>query len=185
MRLCFFTTNYVPLITIIWTPMLLVANIANTKWCKKPANWLKPWHVGTHLRVLSETYLMNTNRVKLIIKNRCIPVLWQSSLSIRRVNLKTWSWSGLFSCPVSFYGAENIGARKIRALNEYDVKHKTFSLSFRRFFIQKWNKSLIYFIVLFSYVFTCLLCMIYVCDIIKVNKGINLSGYDTCATGGH
>ena len=41
--------------------MLLVANLAYTKWCKKPEKWLKLWHMGTHLRVLSECYLMNTN----------------------------------------------------------------------------------------------------------------------------
>ena len=41
--------------------MLLVANLANTKSCKKPEKWLKPRHMGTHLRVLSESYPMNTN----------------------------------------------------------------------------------------------------------------------------
>ena len=31
--------------------MLLVAKLTNTKWCKKsPEKWLKPWHMGTHLR---------------------------------------------------------------------------------------------------------------------------------------
>ena len=43
------------------TPMLLVANLANTKWCKKPEIWLKPWHMGAHLRVPSKSYPMNTN----------------------------------------------------------------------------------------------------------------------------
>ena len=41
--------------------MLLVANGANTKWFKKSENLLEPWHMGTHLRVLSESYVMNTN----------------------------------------------------------------------------------------------------------------------------
>ena len=40
---------------------LLVANLTNTKWCGKPDKWLKPWHMGTPLRVLSKSYLMNTN----------------------------------------------------------------------------------------------------------------------------
>ena len=42
--------------------MLLVANLANTKWCRKPEKWLKPWHMGTHLRVLmiSESFPMNS-----------------------------------------------------------------------------------------------------------------------------
>ena len=34
-----------------WTLMLLVNNFANTKWRKKAVKWLKPWHMGTHLRV--------------------------------------------------------------------------------------------------------------------------------------
>ena len=42
--------------------MLLVAIVANTKWCVKPEKSLKPWHMGTHLRVFSESYLMNTNK---------------------------------------------------------------------------------------------------------------------------
>ena len=41
------------------TLMLLMAILANTKWCKKPEKWPKPWHIGTHLRVLSKRYLMN------------------------------------------------------------------------------------------------------------------------------
>ena len=38
------------------TLMLLVADLAKTKWCKKPGKWLKPWHKGTHLKVLSDSY---------------------------------------------------------------------------------------------------------------------------------
>ena len=41
--------------------MLLVANFADTKWCKKVGKCLKHWHMGTHLKVLGESYLMNTN----------------------------------------------------------------------------------------------------------------------------
>ena len=47
------------------TLVLVVTKLANTKWGKKPAKWLKPWHVGTHLRVLSESFLMNTNMIGL------------------------------------------------------------------------------------------------------------------------
>ena len=36
-------------------------NLANTKLSKKPKKWLTPWYMGTHLRVLSEIYPMNTN----------------------------------------------------------------------------------------------------------------------------
>ena len=42
------------------TLMLVVANFANTKW-RKAEKWLKPWHMGTHLRSLRKRYSMNTN----------------------------------------------------------------------------------------------------------------------------
>ena len=44
------------------TLMLLMANLASTNWCKSPQKWLKPWHMGTHLRVLCKSYPMNTNK---------------------------------------------------------------------------------------------------------------------------
>ena len=44
--------------------MLLVANFANTKSCKKAKKWLKPWHMDTHLRILSESYPMNTGMTR-------------------------------------------------------------------------------------------------------------------------
>ena len=50
-----------PKIPQLLTLMLLVANLTNKKSCKTPEKWLKTWHSGTHLRVLSESYLMNTN----------------------------------------------------------------------------------------------------------------------------
>ena len=36
--------------------MLVVAYLANTKWCKKPEKWLETLHMGTHLRVLIWEY---------------------------------------------------------------------------------------------------------------------------------
>ena len=45
--------------------MLVVANFANTKLCKKPQKCLKPWHMGTHLRVLGKSHLMNTKVTRL------------------------------------------------------------------------------------------------------------------------
>ena len=52
-----------PLLTwsVNLTLMLLVANLANTKWCKKTWKCLKPLQMGTHLKVLSESFPMNTN----------------------------------------------------------------------------------------------------------------------------
>ena len=31
-----------------------------TEWSKKPEKWLKPGHMGTYLRVLNESYPMDT-----------------------------------------------------------------------------------------------------------------------------
>ena len=42
-----------------------VANLANTKLSKKPEKWLKPWHMGTHLKVLRESFPMNINMTAL------------------------------------------------------------------------------------------------------------------------
>ena len=39
----------------------MVANLANTKLYQKPENWQKPWHMGSHLGVLSKGFPMNTN----------------------------------------------------------------------------------------------------------------------------
>ena len=41
---------------------------------QKAQKSLKPWHMGTHLRVLSEIYPMNTNmrEVYMVFKNLCI-----------------------------------------------------------------------------------------------------------------
>ena len=41
--------------------MLLVVNLAITKWYNAPEKWLKPWHMGTNMRVLSKSCQMNTN----------------------------------------------------------------------------------------------------------------------------
>ena len=43
------------------TLMPLLASLANTKWYKKHGKWLKLWHMGTHMRELSESFPMNTN----------------------------------------------------------------------------------------------------------------------------
>ena len=60
------------------TLMLQVANLASTKWCKKPWKWQKPWHMGMHLGVLSESFPMNTNMTGLrwFWRNPCGLLLW-------------------------------------------------------------------------------------------------------------
>ena len=67
---------------------LLVTNSANSKWCKKTEKWLKPLHMGTHLKVLSESYPMNTNMTgfrRFSKKKLRHCALDESSLIIRRV----------------------------------------------------------------------------------------------------
>ena len=51
----------IALILIMRLLILLLANLATTKWCTKPEKWLKPWHRGTYLRVLSKSYPISTN----------------------------------------------------------------------------------------------------------------------------
>ena len=69
--------------------MLLVPNLANTKWWKIPWKWLKPWHMGTHLRVLSESYPIEPKWQGLDVFQNCLHP-WassESSLSIGRVKV--------------------------------------------------------------------------------------------------
>ena len=59
--------------------MLLVAYLADKILCKKPEKWLKPWHLGIYLRVLGESYPMNTSmtaRVQMGFKNLLDFVHW-------------------------------------------------------------------------------------------------------------
>ena len=65
--------------------MLLVANLANTIWCKRPKQWLKPWRLGTHQRVLSKSYPMNTNMTGYRCFFKYLRALDESSLSIGRI----------------------------------------------------------------------------------------------------
>ena len=76
------------------TLMRLVANLANTKRCRKPEKWLKPWQMGTHLRELRESYPMNTKVTKFrccsnIVASLCLrwkkPQHWKGwNISARR-----------------------------------------------------------------------------------------------------
>ena len=71
--------------------MLLVANLANTK-CQKPEEWLKPRYMGMHLRVLSESFLMNTDMTGYNGFQKTLRpcALDESSLSIGRVKNYTF-----------------------------------------------------------------------------------------------
>ena len=64
--------------------MLVVAHLANTKICKKTEKLLKPWQMGTHLRVLGESFQMNKyldDRVSMVFQESCILVLWTKIVS--------------------------------------------------------------------------------------------------------
>ena len=63
------------------TLTLLGTNFTTTKWCKNPVKSLKPWHMGTHLRVLGQYYPMNTNMtgfrwVSEIVASLCFGWKW-------------------------------------------------------------------------------------------------------------
>ena len=89
--------------------MLLVTNLANTKWSKKapkndcnPGTWVLIW-------VLSESFPMNTNMTgfRWLSKNLCVIVLWtKTALAWCKIGSKTLlaDRSKLplkFTCPVS------------------------------------------------------------------------------------
>ena len=69
--------------------MLPVANLANTKWCKKAEKLRKPWHMGTHLRVLNESFPMNTKMTgfRWFSKTLHPCALDENNLSIGRVKV--------------------------------------------------------------------------------------------------
>ena len=66
---------------------LLVANLANTKWCKNSEKSLKPWQMVTDLRVLIKSFHMNTNLTGFGWFSRSLQscALNESSLTIGRV----------------------------------------------------------------------------------------------------
>ena len=68
------------------------------KWCKKTENISKHWHIGTHMRVLSESFLKNTNitRFRWFSKSLHPCALDESSLSIGRVKCRlSEAWENL------------------------------------------------------------------------------------------
>ena len=71
------------------TLMLLVANLANTKRCKKNEKLLKPWQMSTHLRVLGESFQMNTKTTgfQWFFQKSCILVLWTKIVSALEVGV--------------------------------------------------------------------------------------------------
>ena len=82
--------------TLILTLMLLVANLANTKWCKTLERWLKPWHMGTHLRALTAgaiQWIPTWHGFDGFQKSLHPCALDESSLSIGRVKLTSTGMS--------------------------------------------------------------------------------------------
>ena len=71
------------------TLMLLVDNLAITKWCKNPEKQPKSWHMGTHLRVLSKSCQMNTNMTGFW----CFSKIFES-LYFGRKQPQHWWWAG-------------------------------------------------------------------------------------------
>ena len=80
---------FMALLTLIGQPLCcwwLVLPIQNN--AKNAEKWLKPWPMGTHLKVLSERHLMNTNKTgfRLFTKIFASLFLNESSHGIGRVN---------------------------------------------------------------------------------------------------
>ena len=92
------------------THMLLVANLAITKKCKKTEKWLKPWHMGTHLRVLCTIPQISTWQGLDDFQNLSVLVLWMKDASAAK-GLR------LFTClPASL-----IGLREHQSLEGVDT----------------------------------------------------------------
>ena len=70
------------------TLTLLEADLANTKWCKKPENLLKPCHMGTHLWVFSESYPMNTNTTRFRWFSKICACTWSNTY--KDIMRNTW-----------------------------------------------------------------------------------------------
>ena len=75
--------------------MGLVANLANTKWCQKSEKWLKPWHIGTHLRVLSENYPLyiayQHAGVFMVFKDLCVLISLTCTIGHKLTDFLQWS----------------------------------------------------------------------------------------------
>ena len=80
------------------TLILLVANLTNTKWCKKPEKWLKPLHMGTCLTVLGKSYPMNTYMTGFgCFSNLCVLVLSMKVASALEGLMGALSMNGLIN----------------------------------------------------------------------------------------
>ena len=79
---------------------------------QKPEKRLNPWHMGTHMRMLSESYLMTTNMTRFdgFQKSFRPCALLESCLNIGRVNqiryrepycfmVSCLTWWAAISCP--------------------------------------------------------------------------------------
>ena len=71
---------------IALTLLLLISNLVNMKWWQKSEKSLKPWKMGNHLIVLSESFQMNAHRTKMIFLIFLLFCAFdESNLSSRRV----------------------------------------------------------------------------------------------------
>ena len=85
---------------IFFNHMVLMANLANTKWCKKLKEWLKPKHMGIHRRVPSESYLKwKTQWQGLYVFHKSLRfcVLEESSLGIGKGKEGGWHFPSSFN----------------------------------------------------------------------------------------
>ena len=111
--------------------MQLVTNLVHTKWCKRTEKWLKPWHMGTHLRLLKESYLMNTNmtRTRWFFKNLCILVLWTLVIIIippSNISLSMRLWESYYWNRQAIVGSYNDKHERVTYMHR--LKMLTFSM---------------------------------------------------------
>ena len=66
---------------------------------QNPEKWLKPWHMATHLRLLSESFPINTNLVgfRWFSRNLFVLVLWAKVASaLKRGRWSVPSWTKIY-----------------------------------------------------------------------------------------
>ena len=106
--------------------MLLVANFANSNWCKNADKGLNLWHVGTHLRVLSESYPMNTNMTGFRWFSKCF-ASW-NLLSMVTWHMVIWNYDTKYILPIYACSGKNRPTSLVVALTQKYLLENILSL---------------------------------------------------------
>ena len=116
--------------------MLLVANLANTKWWWKLEKSLKSWHMGTYLMSIQQT-LSNEyqhDRVETIFKNLCF-LVFSTNVALALEGLKVINH---IQCYLKYYRKRG-GSTKKEHYFLWNISHKLlYSLKYFSHEIRSW-----------------------------------------------